>query len=72
MNQDLSDILARLKANSSSEVWDEFVRRFGAYTHDVTVAVTLGEPGNILVLQGRAQQCLALERMIKECAVKKS
>jgi hypothetical protein len=57
----------RLK-NADPSGWDSFVEAFDVYTTEVTVAVTQAPAAEILVMQGRAQQCLALLRVFRECA----
>lgn len=70
--RELGLIALRLRNNCSSEVWEQFLAEFSAYTASVTVAVTEAPPNDILRMQGQAQQLRSLERMFKECAVQKS
>lgn len=51
--------------------FDDFVEHFIAYTGEVTTAVIEADPTNILALQGRAQQCRALLKLLRECHVPK-
>ena len=61
-----SEAALRLR-NSDPHGFDHFVNLFAAYTDEVTVAVTEADATNVLVMQGRAQQCRALLRILKEC-----
>ncbi len=58
---------ALMLRNANPEAWDMFLRVFENYTSEITVAVTEAPPGDVLVLQGQARQCLKLLRLFKEC-----
>jgi hypothetical protein len=58
--------MLRLKRAAPAE-YQEFLNVFGAYTDDVTVAVTDAPSDEILVMQGRAQQCRSLFRAFETC-----
>ncbi len=62
----LSALCLRLR-NADPQVWDMFVAQFTIYTETATVALTEAAPADILVAQGRAQQCRGLLRIFKEC-----
>lgn len=64
--QMMQQYMLRLK-NSSPEGWDDFVQVFDVYATEVTVAVTQAPSEEILRMQGRAQQCLAILRIMREC-----
>ncbi len=64
--QVFSEASHRLR-NSSPQEFEQFVELFAAYTEEVVFAVTEADPTNILVMQGRAQQCRALLRILREC-----
>ncbi len=66
MTPPLSVLCLRLR-NADPQVWDAFLAQFAAYTNDATFALTKAEPAEILIAQGRAQQCHALLRLFKEC-----
>ncbi len=55
--------------NANPAAWDKFLAAFDAYVTEITVAVTQAPPAEILVMQGRAQQGLALLRVFKECGI---
>jgi hypothetical protein len=61
-----SDAALKLR-NTDPRVFEHFVNLFSVYTEEVTVAVTEADPTTILVMQGRAQQCRALLRLLQEC-----
>lgn len=63
----MQQFMLRLK-NANPEAWDDFVQCFDIYATEVTVAVTQAPSEDILRMQGRAQQCLALLRTMRECA----
>jgi hypothetical protein len=62
----MQQYMLRLK-NSNPTGWDDFVQVFDCYATEVTVAVTQAPSDEILRMQGRAQQCLALLRLMREC-----
>jgi hypothetical protein len=62
----MQQFMLRLK-NAAPETWDNLVQTFDIYATEVTVAVTQAPADCILVMQGRAQQCLALLRLMREC-----
>jgi type II secretory pathway component GspD/PulD (secretin) len=62
----LSQKFLRLR-NADPVAFDDCVSIFGEYTGEVTVAVTEADATNILVMQGRAQQCRAILRVLQEC-----
>ncbi len=62
----LSVLCLRLR-NADPRTWDEFLAQFAAYTNNVTFSLTETAPADILIMQGRAQQCHALLRLFKEC-----
>ncbi len=66
MAQPLDVLCLRLR-NADPQVWDAFVAQFAAYTDAATFQLTKAEPAEILIAQGRAQQCHALLRIFKEC-----
>lgn len=68
MASPLQQICLRLR-NASPEGWDQFLAAFDAYATEITVAVTQAPPAEILIMQGRAQQALALLRMFRECHI---
>ncbi len=53
--------------NADPHTWDAFLTQFTAYTDQATFALTEAAPAEILIVQGRAQQCHALLRIFKEC-----
>ena len=53
--------------NADPLAFDGFISTFAEYTEEVTVAVTEADATNILVMQGRAQQCRAILRVLREC-----
>ena len=61
-----SDAALKLR-NADPPGFERFVNLFAVYTEEVTVAVTEADATNILVMQGRAQQCRALLRVLQEC-----
>ena len=61
-----SDAALKLR-NASPEGYEHFVNLFAVYTDEVVAAVTEADATNILVMQGRAQQCRALRRLLREC-----
>ena len=61
-----SDAALKLR-NASPEGYEHFVNLFAVYTDEVVAAVTEADATNILVMQGRAQQCRALLRVLQEC-----
>lgn len=67
----LKVIALRLK-NADPSNFDQFVECFDVYTSEVTVAVTEAPQDVILNAQGRAQQCLALLRMFRECHIQRA
>ena len=62
----LSDCFLALR-NATPEGFEQCLKVFEEYTDEVTVAVTNADATNILVMQGRAQQCRALLRVLQEC-----
>lgn len=60
-------VLALRLRNADPQNWDRFLVAFAAYTDEATVVVTEAQPADILVAQGRAQQCRALLRIFREC-----
>lgn len=62
----LSAAALRLR-NATPEMFENFVRELTAHVDLVTVAVTDADSGNILRLQGHAQEARALLRVFKEC-----
>ncbi len=71
-NQSFQKVLSELALkvrNHDPVLWEAFVDTFDAYSMEVTVAVTQAPPAEILVMQGRAQQCLAMLRVFKECTL---
>ena len=61
-----SDAALKLR-NLNPQVFEQFVNLFAVYTDEVTLAVTEADATTILVMQGRAQQCRALLRVLREC-----
>ena len=53
--------------NASPEAFEHCIKVFGEYTDEVTVAVTEADATDILVMKGRAQQCRAILRVLREC-----
>ena len=53
--------------NADPPGFERFVNLFAVYTDEVIAAVTEADATNILVMQGRAQQCRALLRVLREC-----
>lgn len=53
--------------NANPEGFEHCLQVFGEYTDEVTVAVTEAGPDTVLVMQGRAQQCRAILRVLREC-----
>lgn len=64
----MSGLALRLK-NAAPEIFDQFVNEFATYTSQVVLATTIAPVGEVLVAQGRAQQCRALLRMLSECHI---
>ncbi|HEY5409787.1 MAG TPA: hypothetical protein VIJ94_03565 [Caulobacteraceae bacterium] len=58
--------------NANPQAWDAFVECMDVYAAEVTLAMTAAPQNEILNYQGRAQQCLALLRMFRECALVKA
>lgn len=74
MNQQKSltttDILkefARRLRSADPENFQSFVEALDAYALEVTVAVTEAPQDQVLNMQGRARQCMALLRLLQEC-----
>ena len=66
-NIDLFSDAALKMRNLNPQVFEHFVNLFAVYTDEVIAAVTEADATNILVMQGRAQQCRALLRVLQEC-----
>lgn len=64
----LSQFALRLR-NADPESWERFIAAFDAYAGELTVAVTDAPQDQILHMQGRAKQCLALLRLFRECHI---
>jgi hypothetical protein len=62
----MKQLLARLRS-ADPDAFEQFVACFDVYATEITVAVTEAPQEHILNAQGRAQQCLALLRAIREC-----
>ena len=62
----LSQKFLRLR-NADPSGFEDCLKAFGEYTDEVTVAVTEADPNTILAMQGRAQQCRAILRLLREC-----
>lgn len=54
--------------NANPQAWEAFVETFDVYATEVAVQLTQAPQDQILSMQGRAQQCLALLRLFRECA----
>jgi hypothetical protein len=54
--------------NANPKAWDAFVECMDVYTTEVTIALTAAPATEILNMQGRSQQCLALLRIFRECS----
>lgn len=54
--------------NANPKAFDAFVETMDVYATEVTLQLTAAPQTEILNMQGRAQQCLALLRMLRECA----
>jgi hypothetical protein len=67
----LQQFMLRLK-NSNPASWDDFVQTFDIYATEVTVQMTQAPSEEILRMQGRAQQMIALLRLMRECALVKT
>lgn len=53
--------------NANPAAWDAFVETFDVYATEAAVALTQAPADQILAQQGRAQQCLAFLRTLREC-----
>ena len=49
------------------DLYEAFLKDFGAYTDVVTVAVTDAPADQVLVAQGMARQCRSIRRALEEC-----
>ena len=56
----------QLLRNTAPEEFAAFVKQFSMYAEDTVVAVTEADHVEILKMQGRAQQCLALKAFFEE------
>lgn len=56
----------QLLRNTAPEEFAAFFKQFSMYTDDVMLAVTQSDHVEILKMQGRAQQCLALKQYFEE------
>lgn len=65
----LSHYAATLRT-AAPQQWEAFVSVFDAYATEITVAVTSAEQNEILNKQGRAQACLHLLKLFRECHTK--
>lgn len=65
---DLKTAALRLRnASPSTAAFDQYVEAVKKLVDQAVLAVTDADPSNILVLQGRAQQCLSFYRALIEC-----
>lgn len=53
--------------NANPTAWEHFVDALDVYTAEVMSQMTAAPQTDILNMQGRAQQCLALLRTYREC-----
>lgn len=58
--------LLKLRNRLGREFFEEFIRDFSEYTREATEAVTDAPTDQILVAQGRAQQCRSLLKALRE------
>lgn len=65
-------VLALRLKNADPAGFDQFADAFDLYTSEVTVAVTEAPQDAILNAQGRAQQCIALLRLFRECHIQRA
>lgn len=62
----MQQFMLRLK-NANPEAWDNFVQTFDIYATEVAIQLTQAPSDEILRMQGRAQQCIGLLRLMQEC-----
>lgn len=53
--------------NANPTAWENFVNTLDVYTAEVMQGMTSSPQSEILCMQGRAQQCLALLQIYREC-----
>jgi len=65
---DLTLAALRLRnASPSTVAFDQFVQAVKVVTDEAALALTRADPSEILIVQGRAQQCLSFYRVLSEC-----
>jgi hypothetical protein len=67
----MQQFMLRLK-NASPEAWDGLVESFDVYATEVVIETANAPADQVLVHQGRARQCLALLRIMRECHLTKA
>lgn len=58
----------RFLHNAAPEQYEAVINSFTRYINEVILAMTEADQSNILVMQGRAQQCRAIHQILVESA----